>query len=133
MSGEYYSNQPVSTAFSSKVLTASAADARYEFYTAGFQRLTLDLNYAMGAAETSNKLHFTLEHSPDDGVNWYSLVIDSTSTVSAISPRIWEVTGTSKVNVIVDIAYKKMRLSLYESGVVTNAGTASVTYTLSGL
>jgi len=133
MSGNYYANQPAVVAFDAAVLTASAACNQYEFETAGFEKVSLDFDYAMGAAETANKIHFTLEASPDGGVTWYSLVIDSTSTVSALTSRVWEFTGTGKFNVLVDIAYKHMRLSIYESGVASNAGTATVTYTLSGL
>lgn len=128
-----YRVQPSAVAFNNVTLTASAADNRYEFEVGGMQKLSLDFNYAMGAAETANKIHFTLEHSPDDGANWHSLVIDSTSTVSALSSRVWEYTGTGKFNVIVDIAYKLMRLSVYESGVAVNAGTATVTYVTSGM
>jgi hypothetical protein len=129
----YYPTQAPIVAFNNVTLTASAAGNQKVFNVAGMEKLTLDINYTMGATESANKLHFTLEHSPDNGTNWYSLVIDSTTTVSAITPRVWEITGTSKVNVILDIAYKDMRMSVYESGVVTNFGTATVTATASGL
>jgi hypothetical protein len=128
-----YPNQPVRTAFNNVTLSADYADNRYSFDCGGMSKLTLDFNYAMGAAESANKLLFTLEHSPDNGVNWYSLIIDNTSAVSTLTPRVWEVEGTNKVDVIIDIAYRKMRLSVAESGVVTNAGTVSVDYTLSGI
>lgn len=133
MGGNHYVNQPAVVAFDNVTLTSTAAGNQYEFETAGFEKVSLDFDYAMGAAETSNKILFTLEASPDNGANWYSLVIDSTSTTSALTSRVWEYTGTGKFNVLVDIAYKQMRLSVYESGVATNAGTATVTYTLSGL
>jgi hypothetical protein len=128
-----YNNQPVRNAFDAVALTDTAADNQYVFDCGGMTALSLDLGYAMGAAETSNKLHFTLEHSSDNGVTWHSLVIDNTSAVSTITPRVWELAGTNSVNVLVTIAYKMLRLSLYESGVATNAGTASVDYTLSGV
>jgi len=127
MSGNYYSNQPKLVAFDNVTLTTTAAGNRFEFTTAGMEKLSLDVDYAMGAAETANKIHFTLETSPDGGTNWHSLVIDSTSTVSALNARVWEFTGDGKFNTLVDIAYDMMRLSVYESGVASNAGTATVT------
>jgi len=127
-----YSNQTTRKAFDAVTLSGTASDNRYEFGTEGFSKLTVDLGYAMGGGESANKLAFTLEHSPDGGVNWFSLVIDSTSTTSEITPRVWEITGTNNLSVIVDIAYKLMRISLTESGVATTAGTASVFYTISG-
>lgn len=127
-----YHNQPVRSAFDAVTLTADYADNRYAFDCGSMSKVSFDIDYAMGAAETANKIQFTLEHSPDNGLNWYSLVIDDTSAVSTITPRVWEFTGTGKVNVIVDIAYKMMRMSLAESGVAVNPGTASVTYVTSG-
>lgn len=131
---DYYRNQPPITLFNNVTLTANATDNRRTFAVGGFQKISLDFRYTMGATETLNKIHFTLEHSPDNGANWHTLVIDSTSgSVSALTPRVWEWTGTGNFNVIVDIAYKDMRLSIYESGVATNAGTATVFVTPSGL
>lgn len=129
----YYANQVTRPLFTNTTLTAAFAGNRSVFETQGMEKLTLDFKYLMGGAESANKLEFQLEHTPDDGVTWYSLVIDSTSTTSVLTPRVWEVTGDNNINVIVDIAYKKMRLSLRESGVAVNFGTATVTYTLSGL
>ena len=56
----------------------------------------------------------------------------TTTTESTITERHWEMSEGSQ-NILIDIAYKYMRLSLLESGVVTTFGTASVTATLSGL
>lgn len=128
-----YNNQPTRSAFDNVTLTGAYSGNRKVIDVGGMTKLTLDIDYAMGATETANILSFTLEHSPDDGATWYSLVIDSTGTTSEITPRVWELTGTNKVNIIVDIAYKQVRLSMLETGVVTNAGTATVVSTLSGI
>jgi len=128
---EYYSSQVTREAFDDVTLTASYADNRKEIDVAGFSKIAFDIDYARGAAEASSKLQITIEHSTD-GTNWYSLVIDETSTVSTITPRVWELEDTNKVNVLVDIAYKKIRVSVQESGVVSNAGTVSIDYTISG-
>lgn len=128
---EFYQTQAVLPAFTATTLTAAFTGNQFIMDTAGMSKLTLDLNYAMGGAETSNTMEFQLEHSPDNGTNWYKLVIDTTTTTSIITPRVWSM-SPEKLNVIVDIAYKKMRLSLKETGVATNYGTATVVATLSG-
>lgn len=130
---DYYPNQPPRVAFSNVTLTATFAGNRKTFETGGMQKLSLDFKYLQGATESANALEFQLEHSADLGITWHSLVIDSTSTVSVLTPRVWQITNDNNVNVIVDIAYKLMRISLRETGVVTNFGTATVTQTLSGL
>lgn len=128
-----YNNQPTRTAFDAVTLTAAYSGNRKTIDCGGMTKISLDINYAMGATESANILDFTLEHSPDGGTNWYSLVIDTTATLSDITPRAWNITGTNKVNVILDIAYKQIRMSMLETGVVTNSGTASVDFTLSGI
>ncbi len=130
---DYYPNQPTRTAFNNVTLTSAFSGNRKVFETDGMTKLSLDVRYTMGAAETANKIELQLEHSPDNGVTWFSLVIDNTGATSVLTPRIWEATGDNNLNIIIDIAYKQMRLSLRESGVATNAGTATVFYTLSGL
>lgn len=121
-----YRNQPSRVAFAGVTLTGTAADNQYVFDTAGMTNLSLDVDYA-GA----NSIQFTLEHSPDGGENWYSLVIDNTSTTSVLTPRVWEFAGPEKLNVVVSIAYKQMRMSLSETGLA--GSVASVDYTLSGV
>lgn len=129
---DFYNTQPVYTAFNNVLLTAASSGNMFVFDTGGFQKLSLDINYARGSAEVASKLKFILESSSDDGVTWHSLVIDTTTTVSDLASRVWELNGTNKVNVLLDIAYKKMRLSVYESGVATNYGRVTVNTLLSG-
>lgn len=126
-----YSNQSNVTAFDNVALTATYTDNDTIIASGGMSKLTVQIDYARGAAEAASKMQMKLESS-SDGVEWYSLVIDETSTVSTITAREWELGGTSKLNVLVDIAYPFMRLSVKESGVVTNAGRATIEYTLSG-
>lgn len=127
-----YSSQLVREAFDGVTLTTGFADNRYSTEVGGMSKLSLDIDYTRGATEASSKLQMQIEHSTDN-VNWYSLVIDETSTVSTITPRVWELEGTNKVNIILDIAYKNIRISVKESGAVTNAGTVSIGYVVSGL
>lgn len=125
--------QPTRTAFSSVTPTATYANNAYTVDVAGFTKLTLDVDYTRGSGEASSKLVFKIEHSSDDGTTWNSLTIDDTTTSSVLTARTWEVQDTANLSVILDIAYKKLKISLIESGVVTNAGTASMRYTLSGI
>lgn len=127
-----YSNQQVAPLFDGVTLTDAYTGNAKAISVEGFSKISLDINYARGAAEASSELNFKIEHSTD-GVNWYSLVIDDTSTESTITPRVWVVGATNKLNVLVDIAYKNLRISALESGVSANAGTLTMTATLSGL
>lgn len=128
----YVTQQPV-ILFENKALTSSAADSRNTMNVEGMTKLSLDINYARGGGEAASKLFLQIEHSPDDGTNWYSLVIDETSITSVITAREWEIGSTAKLNILVDIAYHDIRVSARETGVVTNAGTLSVTAVASGL
>ncbi len=127
----HYTTQAPVTAFSAVALTSAYSGNRHTIISEGASKLSLYVNYARGAAEASSKMLFTLEAS-NDGEDWFSLVIDATSTTSVITARDWEIGTTAKLSVLVDIAYPRMRLSLKESGVSSNAGTATVSYTLSG-
>jgi len=127
----YYPSQVSRNIFSSVALTAAYTGNAVSFTTEGFSKLSLDISYAMGATETLNTMEIKLDAS-HNGSDWYTLVIDETTTVSEISPRAWQISVDGNYNIIVDIAYKFMRCSIKETGVVTNAGTASITYTLSG-
>lgn len=128
---DYYSTQYSNTAFNATTLTTTFAGNQREIETAGMSKIAFGVSYTMGAAETANKIEIQLEQSPD-GTNWFPLSIDSTSSTSVLTNRVWEFTGTGSFDFIVSIGYRKMRMSLRESGVSTNAGTATVVYTVSG-
>lgn len=128
---EFRTQQPV-TMFDGVTLTDDYADNAYVLPVGGMTKLSLDVSYAQGAAESGNILHFKIEHSTDD-TNWYQLVIDDTSTVSDITPREWNITGDASLNLILDIAYKSVKISLKESGVAANAGSATMVALPSGL
>lgn len=127
----YYQNQPSRVVFDGVTLTSTYAGNRKVIETAGFSKIALYLSYTLGAAETGNTLELQLDAS-HDGTTWYPLVIDDTATQSEIIAREWTM-GGGNLNILVDIAYPYMRASLKESDVASNAGTASVHYTLSGL
>lgn len=137
MPGEIF-NQPRLVAFNNVTLTAAFTGNRYVQPIAGFQKLSVDIDYTRGGGEASSVFKMQIEHSPEETpTNWYSLVIDETGTESVLTPRVWSVTPASgnnaKLNVILDTAYKNIRISIRETGVVTNPGTATITIVPSGL
>lgn len=127
----YYQNQVSRPLFEGVTLTNAFTGNRKSFETEGFSKIAIDIGYVMGGAESDNTLELQLEASSDN-VNWYSLVIDSSDSISVITDRQWQMAPGNR-NIFVDIGYKFMRASVKESGVAANAGTASVTITLSGL
>jgi len=128
-----YCVQPKVVLFNNVTLTSAySANRSTTLNVNGMMKLSLDIKYARGAAEAASKLLFQIEHTPDEGTNWYSLVIDETGVTSVLTAREWEIGATGNMNVILDIAYSNVRVSVKESGVVTNAGTVTVTAITSG-
>lgn len=128
-----YSVQPKVVLFNNVTLTSAYSGNRSTTLNVnGMMKLSLDIKYARGAAEASSKLLFQIEHTPDNGANWYSLVIDETGTTSVLTAREWEIGATGNLNVILDIAYADVRVSVKESGVSVNPGTVTMTAIASG-
>jgi hypothetical protein len=115
--------------------TDEATTAIKTFTSGGFSKLSLDIAYTMGAAETANTIEMVVESSPDR-INFYRLPIDATVTQSTITAREWTHLGTnaatSKINIFLDIAYKFMRVSFKETGVASAKGKVFCEATLSG-
>lgn len=106
------------------------------FPSGGYSKATFDINYTMGAAETTNSIEVKIESSPDR-TNWYRLSTDTTSGgTSTLAAREWTFVGTNAaaatINIILDIAYKFMRISVKETGVSSAKGNVFVELTLSG-
>jgi len=101
-----------------------------------FTRVSFDIAYTVGASETSNTIHMRLDAS-SDGVNFFQLGNESaTAGASVITQReitfVGAAAGTYKISSMMDISYKKIRVSFKESGVVTNAGSVYCEISLSG-
>lgn len=118
-------------AFDNVTLTDDYTNNEFVLPVGGMEKLTLDIDYAQGASETGNICEFKIEHSTD-GTNWYQLVIDDTNTVSDIIGREWNITGDAKLNIIIDIAYKEIKISAKESGVSTNEGSLTMVASVAG-
>lgn len=117
-------------------LTANYANNMKSFEVGGFTKINLDCLYTMGATETSNSIEIRVEGSPD-GTNWYRLPNEAVSgATSTLTAREFIFVGTdaaaATISIGIDIFYKYFRVAVKESGVVTNAGTIYVEYTLSG-
>lgn len=128
-----YTTQSTTELFDNVLLTSGYADNRTVMDVSGMTKLTLDLAYTRGAAEASSDLFFTIEHSPDNGATWHSLTIDETSTVSKLTAREWTVESAANLSVIIDIAYKLIRVSVREASVSANYGRVTMFATASGL
>lgn len=102
----------------------------------GFSKLNLDVLYTMGAAETSNSIEIRVEGS-SDGTNFYRIPNESVSGgTSTLTAREFTFVGTNAaaatISIGLDIFYKKVKLSVKETGVVTNYGTIYIEGVLSG-
>lgn len=119
-------------------LTAAydVADKTKSLSVGGFSKINLDVLYTMDAAETGNSIQARVEVS-SDGVNWYRIANESvtggTSTLDAREFTFLGTDGTSATfSIGLDIFYKYVKVSVKETGVVTNFGTVYVESTLSG-
>lgn len=105
--------------------------------TEGYSVFVLDILYTTGSGETNNSIEVRVEGSPDR-VNFYRLSNESVSSgTSSLFQREFTFVGASAATAYdlsyrIDISYKHMRLSVKESGVSANAGTAYVEATLAG-
>lgn len=143
----YYSSQQTVVLIGSKSGTTRTSVALTTAYdvanktkiieTGGFSKLNLDILYTTGSGETSNSVEIRVEGSPDR-TNFYRIPTDTISGgTSTLAQREFTFVGASAataydISLGLDIFYKYMRISVKESGVVTNAGTIYVEGTLSG-
>lgn len=118
-------------------LTAVLADNRKVFETGGLHKIELCINYTTGAGETDNVLELVLESSVD-GTNFYQTLNDAASAGdSVLTQRTWKFTGAAaataySLSLPFEVSNNWMRVSIRETGVVTNFGTCSIELTRSG-
>ena len=144
--GLYYPNTKTQILVGSKIgttrttitLTAlyDVANKTKIFETSGYSKVNIDIFYTMGATETSNSIELRVESSPDR-VNWYRLANESVSAgVSTLDAREFTFIGsdatTATISIGLDIFYKYIRVSLKETGVLTNFGSVYCEATLAG-
>ncbi len=114
----------------------SSTVATKTFKTSKYSKLNLDINYTMGAAETTNSIEVKFECSPD-GINFYRIPNESVSNgTSTITAREFTFVGTNAdvatISIGLDIFYEYMRISAKETGVSAAKGTAYGEVTLLG-
>ena len=147
----FYKNQEVGVLFGSKtalnVRTAVTLEAAYVdspatkiIPTGGFSQIVVDIDYTMGAGETSNSIEVKVEVS-SDGTNFYRILNESISAgTSTVTVREFTYVGvsaavpvvSSPISLPLDVMYKYMKFSVKETGVATTFGTCFAEYTLSG-
>lgn len=106
------------------------------FEVGGWSKMDLALNYTMGAGETSNSIEVKVEQSPD-GTNFYRIPNESVAGgTSTLTAREFTFVGAdaaaATISIGLDIFYKYVKVSVKETGVVTNAGSIYAEATLSG-
>ena len=112
------------------------ANKTKDFAVGGYSKANFDILYTMGATETTNSIEFRVECSPD-GTNWYRIPNESVSgATSTLTAREFTFVGADAVaatiSIGLDIFYKYLKVSVKETGKVTNFGTVYVECTLSG-
>lgn len=108
------------------------------FNTASMSKVNFSIYFALGAAETSNVLHFRVQSSSDE-TNWYQQINSSVSAgVTTVAQAEYQFTGASTaggpylISLPLDVADKWLQVSVYESGVSSNYGNCYVEVMLSG-
>lgn len=106
------------------------------FDTGGMSKVNFDVLYTMGATETSNSIELRIEGSPDR-TNFYRIPNEAVSAgTSTLTAREFTFVGVNAaaatISLGVDIFYKAMRISVKETGVVTNFGTIYIEATVGG-
>lgn len=126
------------TTRTSVALTTSFGDASTtkDLFIKGASKINLDILYTMGATETSNFIDVRFEASPD-GTNYYRIANDDTSAgTSTLTARDFKFVGAdaaaATISIPLDVFYQYIRVSVKESGVVTNAGTVYAEMTVAG-
>jgi hypothetical protein len=125
------------TTRTSSALTAAYTGNTKTFETKGYSVLVLDVLYTTGAGETTNSIEIKLEDSIDR-TNFYQLTNESASAgTSTLTAREFTFVGAAAataypISYRLDITYPFMKVSVKESGVVTNAGTIFVEGVLGG-
>lgn len=144
--GLYYSDQKTYVLIGSKSGTTRTSVALTNAYdvanktkiipVSGFSKINFDILYTMGATETSNSIEVRIDASSDE-TNFYRIPNETVSGgTSTLTAREFTFVGTNAdaatISLGLDVFYKYIRISVKESGVVTNAGTVYCEATLSG-
>ena len=124
------------TTITEVALTNAYTGQNKTFPVGGYSKLDLAISYTMGATESSNSIEVKIEESPD-GTNFFRIPNEAVSGgTSTLTAREITFVGTNAANATIsiglDIFYKYLKVSVKETGKVTNFGTVYVECTLSG-
>ena len=139
--GEYV----LGSADSDVTLTATYADNVHEIDTEGLSYLTFYVTYTTGVGETDNDIDIKIDGAPDqslpgeESVTFFQSTSSSTSSgVVTLSPQDYHFTGALAgteytFKFFVPVADKKIKVSIKETGVAANFGTAMIKTLKSGI
>ena len=125
------------TTRTSATLTAAYTGNTKTFASGAISKINLSILYTTGSGETSNSIEVKVESSPD-GTNFYQIPNETVSAgTSTLTQREFTFVGGSaataySLSLPLDVQDKYLKISLKESGVVTNYGTIYVEATISG-
>lgn len=107
----YYPNKSVALAFDDVTLTNNFTGNEFEMATGEMSKLSM---YVDAVASMQLKVEVSM-----DGMDWYSLVIDETQTTSEITSRVWEFPNAGKYNILLDVIYPFIKVSVKGTGKAT--------------
>ena len=125
------------TTRTSATLTAAYTGNTKTFATGGISKINFSILYTTGSGESSNSIEVKVESSPDR-INFYQIPNETVSGgTSTLTQREFTFVGDSaataySLSLPLDVQDKYFKVSLKESGVVTNYGTIYVEATISG-
>lgn len=133
-----YKVQSDGTLFNAVTLTTAYTGNTKTIAVAGAEEAILFVNYTTGSGETSNSIEIKVEFGPTDTDVYQDVNEAVSSGTSTLYQKEYTFVGASaatsyKFRLPIPVADKFMKVSIKESGVSTNAGTATVKTTFSGI
>jgi hypothetical protein len=124
------------TVFDNKTLTTAYSGNAKEFSTYGMEKMVLYVNYTTGAAETNNSIEIKVEFTPDNAAFYQETNAADSGGTTTLTQKEYTFVGASaatsyKFSVPIELADNVVKVSIKETGVAANAGTATVLATLS--
>lgn len=129
----------IETLINAVTLTNAYADANSGSKDVNeISRAALLVNYTTGATETNNSIEVKIEFGPTDSELYRTSNKSDSSGTSTLTAQEFTFVGAAaatsyKFRIPLDLADKVIKVSVKETGVVTNAGTATVKLSAAGV